>query len=55
MGALLQRGADSSLQQRWSLRSPSTPLTDGWMDCTVHGTEQGAWDYERRTREIQHL
>jgi hypothetical protein len=28
---------------------------DGWMDFTVHGTEQGAWDYDRRTREIQHL
>ncbi len=28
---------------------------DGWMDYTAHGTGQGAWDYERRTREIQHL
>jgi hypothetical protein len=28
---------------------------DGWMDFTVHGTGQGACDYELRTREIQHL
>ncbi len=27
---------------------------DGW-NFTVHGTEQGAWDYERRVREIKHL
>jgi hypothetical protein len=26
---------------------------DGWMDFTVHGTGQGAWDFEQRTREIQ--
>ncbi len=25
------------------------------VDFTVHGTGQGAWDYELRTREIQHL
>ena len=24
----------------------------GWMDLTAHGTGQGAWDYERRTREM---
>jgi hypothetical protein len=28
---------------------------DGWMDFTVHGTEQGACDYDRNTRDIQHL
>jgi hypothetical protein len=27
----------------------------GWMDLTVHGTGQGAWDYGRGTRKILHL
>jgi hypothetical protein len=27
----------------------------GGGDFTVHGTGQGAWGYERRTRKIQHL
>jgi hypothetical protein len=28
---------------------------DGWSNFTVHGTGQGAWDFEQRTREIQNL
>ncbi len=41
----------TSAALRWGVRV----RVDGWMDFTIHGTGQGAWDYERRAREIQHL